>query len=149
MAKKKTEETGKSVFLEAAKSDEKKEDSTKSKEKRKSESKKFKKEIKLKNLSQSEFDKKVIELSKKGFTSEKIGEELRKEGIHPKEHNRKISRVLRDNKSYTNPDLKNVEDKLERIKKHHDKNKQDKRAMREKDRVFSQLRKLKAYFNSK
>ena len=102
-----------------------------------------KKTEKAKKLSQKDYESKVLELAKKGFTSEKIGEELRRQGIHPKEYNRKISKILGD--KYVNPDLKNVETKLERIKKHYEKNKQDKRAMREKDRVFAQLRKLKKY----
>jgi len=105
--------------------------------------KKIKKEI-PKKLSQLEFEKKVLELSEKGLTSEKIGEELRKQNIHPKEFSKKISKILGN--KYINPDLKNVETKLERVKKHYEKNKQDKRAMREKDRVFAQLRKLKKYF---
>jgi len=104
---------------------------------------KIKKE-KPKKLSQLEFEKKVLELSEKGLTSEKIGEELRKQNIHPKEYSKKISKILGE--KYINPDLKNVEVKLERVKKHYEKNKQDKRAMREKDRVFAQLRKLKKYF---
>lgn len=95
-------------------------------------------------ISQQEYEKKVFELSKKGLTAEKIGESLKKEGIHPKEYEKKISKILGD--KYVNPDLKNVEKKLERIKTHFEKNKQDKRAMREKDRVFAQLRKLKKYF---
>lgn len=106
-----------------------------------------KKVLKSKKISQAEFEKKVIELAKKGLTSEKIGEELRQQEIHPKEYNKKISKILKD--KYINPDLKNIEDKLERIKKHYEKNKQDKRAMREKDRVFAQLRKLKEYFKRK
>jgi len=107
------------------------------------EEKKAKKE-KPKKLSQLEFEKKVIELAEKGMTSEKIGEELRRQGIHPKDYSKKISKILGN--KYVNPDLKNVETKLERIKKHYESNKQDKRAMREKDRVFAQLRKLKKYF---
>jgi len=95
-------------------------------------------------LSQLEYEKKVIELAEKGLTSEKIGESLRKQAIHPKEYNKKISIIL--GKKYVNPDLKNIENKLEKIKKHHEKNKHDKRAMREKDRIFSQLRKLKKYY---
>ena len=110
------------------------------------EPKKAKEIKKAKKLSQKDYEKKVSELAKKGLTSEKIGEELRKQGIHPKEYNRKISKILKD--KYINPDLKNVEVKLERIKKHYEKNKQDKRAMREKDRVFAQLRKLKKYFKT-
>ena len=96
-------------------------------------------------LSQAEFEEKVITLSKEGLTSEKIGEKLRGEKIHPKEFNKKISKILKEKNVYVNPDLKNVDDKLERIKRHLEKNKQDKRAMREKDRIFSQVRKIKRY----
>ena len=99
-----------------------------------------------KKISQSEFEKKVVELAEKEFTSEKIGEELRKQKIHPKEYNKKISQILKEKKLYVNADLKNIEKKLERVSQHYKKNKQDKRAMREKDRVFSQHRKLKQYF---
>jgi len=106
--------------------------------------KKIKEEKKLKKISQSEFEKKVLELASKGLTSEKIGEELRHQNIHPKEYSQKISKILKE--KYVNPDLKNVEEKLERIKKHYGNNKQDKRSMREKDRIFAQLRKLKKYF---
>lgn len=97
-----------------------------------------------KKLTQTEYEKKVKELAGKRLTAEKIGENLRKQNIHPKEYNKKISKILED--KYINPDLKNVEDKLEKIKKHYEKNKQDKRSMREKDRIFAQLRKLKKYF---
>ncbi len=44
-----------------------------------------------------------------------------------------------------NPDLKNIENKLEKIKKHYEKHKQDKKAMREKDRIFAKLRKMQKY----
>ena len=96
-----------------------------------------------KKLSQEEYEKKVLEYAKKGLTSEKIGEELRKQGIHPKEYNKKISKIL--GKEYVSPELKNMESKLKKIETHYTKNKQDKRAMREKSRVFSQLRKIKKY----
>jgi len=101
---------------------------------------------KKKKLSQVEFEKKVIALADKGLTSEKIGESLRKQGIHPQEYDKKISKILKEKEKYENPDLKNVKDKLERIKKHYEKNKQDKKAMREKDRVFAHLRKLRKHF---
>ncbi len=103
-----------------------------------------KEKIEKKKLTQKEYEKKILELAKEGLTSEKIGQKLRDEGIHPSEYKGKISKILKD--SYVNPDLKNVETKLEKIKAHYEKNKQDKRAKREKDRVFSQLRKLKKYF---
>jgi ribosomal protein S15P/S13E len=107
------------------------------------------KEKKSAKISMEEFEKKVLELARSGLTSEKIGEKLRKEGIHPKEFGRKISQILIEKNEYINPDLKNVGDKLNRIVKHYGKNKQDKRSMREKDRIFSQLRKLKKYFEVK
>ncbi|MBA7594213.1 hypothetical protein ES703_01152 [subsurface metagenome] len=86
-----------------------------------------------------------MELISKGLTSEKIGEELRKQGIHTKEYNKKISKILGEKNKYINPDMKNIEEKLEKIKKHYEKHKQDKRAMREKDRIFAKLRKIKKY----
>lgn len=103
------------------------------------------KEPKTQRLSEKDYEKKVLELAKQGLTSEKIGENLRQQGIHPKEQSKKISKILKENDSYTQPDLKNVETKLNKIQSHFEKNKQDKRAKREKDRVFSQLRKLKIY----
>lgn len=105
-----------------------------------------KKETKQKKSSKNDFEKKVIEMAEKGLTAEKIGEQLRKEGIHPKEQGKKIGKILKENNIYENPDVKNIEKKLEGIKGHYAKNKQDKRAMREKDRIFAHLRKLKKHF---
>tara|TARA_Y100000310_G_scaffold65417_1_gene60911 strand:+ start:10057 stop:10404 length:348 start_codon:yes stop_codon:yes gene_type:complete len=99
-----------------------------------------------KKISQIEFEKKVIELSKKGLTAEKIGENLRKQNIHPKEYDKKISKILKEKNIYVNPDIVNIEKKLEMIKIHHEKNKQDKRAMRDVVRVFAKIKKLKKYF---
>ena len=96
-----------------------------------------------KKLSQKEFEKKIKDLAKEGLTSEKIGQKLRDEGIHPDEYSGKISKILGED--YINPDLKNAETKLERIKKHQAKHPQDKRAKREKDRIFAKLRKVKKY----
>ncbi len=102
-------------------------------------------EKKSKKISQTQFEKKVIELAEKGLTSEKIGEELRQQDIHPQEYNKKISNILKEKEMYVNPDLKNVEAKLQRIEEHSQKNKQDKRAIRERSRIFSQVRKIKKY----
>lgn len=101
-----------------------------------------------KKTSQQEFEKRVVELAEKGLTSEKIGETLRKEGIHPKDYSKKISKVIKEKKIYSNPDLKNAEDKLSRIKKHCQTNKQDKRAIRESERIFAKLRILKKHFQA-
>src|SRR3989344_3677112 len=96
-----------------------------------------------KKLSQEEYEKKVLELSNKGLTAEKIGEQLKKQGIHPKEYSGKISQIL--GKRYINPELANLEKKLARIEVHSQKNLQDKKAKRERSRVFSGIRKVKRY----
>lgn len=106
------------------------------------------KKIASQRVSESEFDKKVLELAEQGLTSEKIGESLRKLGIHPKEHNKRISKILKGSGNYINPDLKNIEAKLEKVKKHFEKNRQDRKSMREKERIFSHLRKTKEYFET-
>jgi len=102
---------------------------------------------KSEKISLEEFEKKVLELAEKGLTSEKIGEKLKKEGIHSKEFNKKISKIL--GSKYVNPDLKNVETKLEGLKKHFEKNKKDKRAMRDREKIAARFRRLKKYFNKK
>jgi len=98
-----------------------------------------------KKISQAEFEKKILELAEKGLTSEKIGESLRREGIHSSEYDKKISKILKEKEKYVNPDLKNIGEKLGKIREHYENNKQDKRAMRERDRIFAQLRILKRY----
>jgi len=102
-----------------------------------------KQEATPKKLTPEEYEKKVIELADKGLTSEKIGEELKKHGVYSIEYNKKISKILGG--KYINPDLKNTEEKLKKIEKHIEKNKQDKKAKRERSRVFSQIRKIKSY----
>jgi len=109
----------------------------KAKEKTKEESKKKEK------ISQEAFEKKVMELADKGLTSEKIGEALRKEGIHSKEFNKKISKIL--GSKYVNPDKENIQKKLERVQKHSETNRKDKRAMRDKVRISAMLRRLRKY----
>ncbi|MFZ1970751.1 MAG: hypothetical protein WAU65_01050 [Candidatus Nanoarchaeia archaeon] len=101
-----------------------------------------------KKLTAEEYEKKVMELVKKDLTSEKIGEMLRKEGIHPKEHG-KISKILRKNDAYIGPDVKNMSKKLEKLELHLSKNKQDKKAVKQKEKIFGNLRKLKKYYEKK
>ncbi len=100
-------------------------------------------------ISEKEYEKKVIELAKKGLTAEKIGETLRQQGIHPKEFGKKISKILKEKNLYINPDIKNIEEKLKRVKEHYEKNKQDKRAKKEIERISAHLRKIKDYFKRK
>jgi ribosomal protein S15P/S13E len=96
-------------------------------------------------ISQEDFEKKVLELAETGLTAEKIGEKLRKEGIHSSEFNKKISKIL--GSKYTNPDEKNIQEKLGKLEEHVKKNKGDKRAMRDRNRIFAQLRRLRKYLN--
>jgi len=98
--------------------------------------------------SSKSYEKKIVELAKQGHGPEKIGLELKKQGFNLKElkQKKKISDVLKENDLYENPDVKRVGEKLERIKTHYENNKQDKRAMRERDRIFSKLRRLKKHF---
>lgn len=98
-------------------------------------------------LTEAEFEKKVIELAEQGLTSEKIGETLRRQGVHSKDFSKKISKMLKEKNLYVVPDLKNIEKKYEEVKKHADKNKQDKRAIRDKDRIFAKLRRAKKYYS--
>mgnify|MGYP001560462132 FL=1 len=106
---------------------------------------KRKQKVETIKLSQEEFEKRVLELAERRLTSEKIGEALRKQNIHPKEHGRKISLILKEKGKYTVPEIKNIGEKLERIRKHHQKHRQDKKALREVERIFAQLRKTKEY----
>lgn len=105
-----------------------------------------KKESVNKKLTAEEYEKKVIEFAKEGMTSEKIGEALRKEGIHPSEHSIKISKILRKHDLYSNPDLKNIQTKLDNLDKHFQNNKQDKKAKKDREKVYGNFRKLKGYF---
>lgn len=103
------------------------------------------KKVKKKTL--EEFEKRVIELADQGYTSEKIGEITRKEGMHSKEYGKKISQIL--GSRYSNPDMKNIQQKLEKMEKHVSKNKGDKKAVREKERISAKLRRLKKYLTKK
>src|SRR4030042_543847 len=100
---------------------------------------------KTEKLSQEGFEKKVLELAEKGLTSEKIGETLRKAGIHPDDFNKKISKIL--GSRYVNPDIANIQKKLEKIEKNFAKNKKDRRAMRDKERTSAKLKRAKKYFS--
>lgn len=102
---------------------------------------------KKEKISEKDFEKRIFELAEKGFTSEKIGEMLRKEGIHSKEFGKKISKIL--GSKYSNPDVKNIQEKLEKIIKHSEKNRGDKRAMREKERTAAKLKRLKQYLGKR
>jgi len=105
-----------------------------------------KKESSHKKLTAEEYEKKVVELAKNGMISEKIGEALRKEDIHPQEYDKKISEIMREHDLYSSPDLKNIQAKLESLDKHFQNNKQDKKAKKDREKIYGNFRKLKGYF---
>ena len=91
----------------------------------------------------------VIELAKKGLTSEKIGLELKKEGIFVKQlAGKRISKILREKRQEINDaDLTNLERKVEKLRKHFEKHKHDftsKRKIVEKDASLRKQRKIKS-----
>src|SRR3989344_2137912 len=101
-----SEETFLTENLEAVKKDLKEKKGSEKKES----SKKSKKPEKQ-TLTEAQFKKKISELASQDLTSEKIGESLRRQGIHPAEHlkqGQSISSILKENNSYIDPDLKNV-----------------------------------------
>lgn len=97
-----------------------------------------------KELTEKEYEEKVVELAKKGLTSEKIGEALRREGVHPQKHG-KISRILKAKNIYQQADIENLRKKLEAITKHREKHIQDKKAMRERERIAALLKRERDY----
>ena len=65
-----------------------------------------------------EIEEKILELAKKGMTSEKIGLELKKQGIFIKSALKKrISKVLAEKKHYVDADLKYIEEIIEKLKR--------------------------------
>lgn len=91
----------------------------------------------------------ILKLAKKGLTSEKIGLALRDTYGIPKTkiYKIKISRVLKENNIYEAPDIKNLSAKLEKLKKHIEKNQQDKKTKRAHIITFAKLKKQKEYQN--
>ena len=86
-------------------------------------------------------------LFKQTFSSINMSEEKEK----PKEKRETTAKSKKTikHKAKQKTDLEYAEEKLEKIKAHYEKNKQDKHAMREKDRIFAQVRKMKIYLKKK
>ncbi|MBU1136460.1 MAG: hypothetical protein ABIG37_03855 [Nanoarchaeota archaeon] len=96
------------------------------------------KEIK-KKLTEKEIEKIVLDMAKKGMTSEKIGLELKSKH----NTNTKIGKILKKNKVFLDPDINNLEKKVEKLKKHIEKNKHDYRTKRAFSIKNAKLKKLK------
>ena len=91
----------------------------------------------------------ILKLSDKGLTTEKIGLTLRDQYGIPKVkiYDLKISKVLKE--KFTEPTKINLQKKLEKIKEHYKKNKQDKKSERSLMITKAKLKKIKDYLEKK
>ena len=89
----------------------------------------------------------VVKLAKKGLTSEKIGLALRDTYGVPKTKllGKKISKILKENELYHDANLINLEKKKGQMKRHLEKNKQDKKTRRALMILMARIAKLKKY----
>jgi len=93
----------------------------------------------------------ILKLGNKGMTAEKIGLTLRDQyGIpRAKLYNIKIKKVLEEKEKYTDPNIKNLRDKLDEIEKHYKNNKGDKNAERSLIITKAKLKKRDEYLERK
>lgn len=93
----------------------------------------------------------IVKLAKQGLTSERIGLILRDEYGIPKAKllGKKVSQILKENNLYKYSDIENLEKKEDIIKKHLEKNKQDKRASRARGIINARIRKIRRYQDRK
>jgi ribosomal protein S15P/S13E len=90
-----------------------------------------------------EVEKLVIELGKKGMTAEKIGLILKQEHkIKNVKKEKSISKILRENNLYEDPDLKNIKLNAETLRKHLEKNRLDHPAKKALVMLDARLRKV-------
>lgn len=91
----------------------------------------------------------IAKLANKGFTSEKIGLFLRDQYGIPKVKlfGLKIKEVMNEKGKFEEPTILNLKNKLNKIVKHYEKNKHDKRAERSLIITRSKLKKREWYEN--
>lgn len=93
-------------------------------------------------LSEKEIEAKVLELGKQGITNEKIGLELKKQGIKPTDYKKRVSEILKQENLGKSSDIENIKKALEKLKKHSQNHKQDKTFARSFAIKTAKLRKL-------
>jgi small subunit ribosomal protein S15 len=98
-------------------------------------------------LSEEELKKIIEELKVKGCTNEKIGLILRDQYGIPT--TRIYGKKLAWATGLRKDDLKNLQKRLEQIREHYQKNKQDKMAKRKIIEVTSKIKKLESYYSKK
>ena len=93
----------------------------------------------------------IVKLAKQGLGPEKIGLVLRDEYGIPtaKLFGKKIGQILKENNLYKDSDMEHLTKKEEIIKKHLEKNKQDKKAGRAKGIINARIRKIRKYQDRK
>ena len=93
----------------------------------------------------AEIEKIVVELGKQNTPPEKIGLVLRDQHGIPKAKilGKKVTQILRENGIDTNPEMDNISKKVEKLKKHFEKNKHDYSAQKSIIKNSSRLHKLK------
>jgi len=93
----------------------------------------------------------ILKLANKGFSSEKIGLILRDSYGIPKVklYGMKIKEVLEEKGKFEEPTLINLRKKVERVEKHYEKHKHDKKAERALGINKSKLKKIEDYLKSK
>ena len=98
-------------------------------------------------LSDKDAETIIVKLAKQGMTSEKIGLHLRDSYGIPKMNllGKKISKILKERQIEQDADIKNLENKQEKIRKHLEKNRQDKRASRALAILSQRVRSIKRY----
>ncbi len=93
----------------------------------------------------------ILKLADKELSTEKIGLVLRDQYGIPKTKlfNIKISKVLKEKNKFQEPTLLNLQKKLEKIKEHYKKNKQDKKSERSLMITKAKLKKIRDYLEKK
>jgi len=93
----------------------------------------------------------ILKLANKGLTAEKIGLTLRDQYGVPKAKlfNLKISKILKEKDKFIEPTKTNLQNKLEKIKEHYKKNKQDKKSERSLIITKAKLKKIDDYLKKK
>lgn len=99
-------------------------------------------------LKYEEIEKLVVDMAKKGMSLEMIGLVLRdKYGIPTtRVYGKKLGIILKSHGIEQRPDLKNVNKKLDILKKHLEKNKKDRKSKRALSTLTGRLEKLKRYY---
>jgi len=96
-------------------------------------------------LNEKEIESLILDLAKQGMTSEKIGLKLKEKGINAKSHSLKINKVLKKNNLFEDADIKNLALRVEKMKKHSARNRQDHNVKRALSIKEAKLKKLREY----